>query len=340
MKHPILVIVLNCIAIVVLCSLLMGAFVLHQNGGLDRLFSGEFSIGFGSDDSFFASDDSYRKGSGSISADGISDIDLSWASGSVRIAVGEGDQITFAETSSQELEEEDEMRWKVENGALKIRFSRRRGWSFISFGVTTPQKTLTLTIPASLAQKLGIVNLTTASAELNVSGLTAKKLTATVASGNAKLQGITADVITLTSASGSLRGEDLVAGEMNLDSASGGKVFENCTVSGTLDCDNASGDFFFSGSVNVLNSDSASGDIELNLTAPARLLEFDSASGDITVTVPSDLPGLSVEMDAASGDLKFDFDVNYHGKYEATYGDGSMKVEVDSASGDVRFKMN
>lgn len=340
MKHPILVIVLNCIAIVVLCGLLVGAFAIHQNGGLDGLFSNGFTIGFNGGDTFYATDDSYQKGSGGVSADGITDLDLSWASGSVEIKVGEGDQITFTEESAKSLDEEDEMRWKVENGALKIRFCKSRGWSFISFGATTPQKTLTLTIPASLAEQMGRVDLTTVSASLTVSGLKTQKLTATVASGNAELQGITADVITLSSASGSLRGEDLVAGEMNLDSASGNKVFENCTVSGTLDCDNASGDFLFSGSVNVLNSDSASGDIELNLTAPARLLEFDSASGDITVTVPSDLPGLSVEVDSASGDLDFDFDVNYHGKYEATYGDGSMKVEVDSASGNVRFKMN
>lgn len=89
MKHPVLVIVLNSIAIVVLCSLLVGAIVLHQNGGLNELFSGVLFFDFS--DHFFATDDSYRVGDGSVNAGEVTDIDLSWMAGSVQVKVGEGD---------------------------------------------------------------------------------------------------------------------------------------------------------------------------------------------------------------------------------------------------------
>lgn len=340
MKHPILVIVLNCIAIVVLCSLLSGAILLHQTGRLAGFIGDVVSLNINLDDGVLVTDDSYNKGATALSAADIDSVDLGWSAGSVTVQVGEDDQIYVAETSSATLDDNDVMRWKVENGTLKVRYGKREGFLIFSFGFDDPEKHLTLTVPPELAQKLKSVEMTVASADVTVSEITAENLTVTSASGDVKLSDLTAGTVNLTNASGSLYGENLTVDNMDLDSASGQKEFVNCTVSDTLNCDSASGDFFFSGSLEKLDSDTASGDIELDLTAPAHSLNIDSASGDLTVTLPSDLPGLEVEYDSASGDMKFDFDVSYKGDDRVIYGDGSMKVEIDTASGDVEFKLD
>lgn len=337
-KHPILVIVLNCIAIVVLCALLFGAIVLHQNGQLGQLFSGVIS--FGLSDDFFAADDSYQVGNGSLSAQEITDLDLNWATGTVNLQVGEGEEIILSETASRDLEEKEQMRWKAENGKLTIRYCRRDGLRWFSFGKKTVEKDLTLTIPATLAEKLEDVKVSTASGELSVKDVKVNHLRVDMASGKVSLYRIVADSISVNSASGSLYGEALVTEDMDLDSASGKKTLVDCVVSGCLRIDSASGNCSFSGTLNELDYDSASGDLDLTLTAAAKILDIDSASANVTIRLPSDLPGFSVDMDSASGDLEIDFPVTYQSKHKAVYGDGSMQVEIDSASGDVRFKMN
>lgn len=334
MKRPVLTIVLNAIAILLLGSLLVSAIGLHRGGQWENFFSGVISWEL--DDGYYASDDSYTIGGNSFSCEGIRSIDLGWAAGAVILCVGEGDEVVLSETSAKNLAEDDVLRWKVEDGILTIRCGKRKG-GILSFGVNNPEKTLTLTIPASLAEKLETVTIVTGSADLTVTQLVAESLLVTSASGDVKLDAVTAARMELTNASGGVYGNALNADRMKLSSASGKKEFTNCTVNGTLEMDSASGDFFFSGSVGELDSDTASGDIELILTSPAHRLEVDSASGDLSVTLPADLPGFTLEMDSASGDLNCDFATAQRGD-TVVYGDGSMQMEIDTASGDVNVR--
>lgn len=337
MKHPVLSIVLNSIAILVVGALLAGAIILHQTGGLEELFSKGFSLNFGLDSAIYATSDDYNSGDATVSAEGIHSIDLGWAAGEVILQVGDGNEISLTETASKDIAEEDRLCWKVENGTLKVRFAHRKGITLISFGDIGKQ--LTLTIPASLAESLQKVKLNTASATVSAEGLKVDQLMISTASGDARLTDLTASTVDFDGASGKLIAKGLSAASVNADTASGGAELTDCSISGTFSFDTASGDLYFSGELGSLDADTASGDLELVLTAPARKLDVDSASGDLEVTLPADLPGLEVEMDAASGELEFDFDVKFRGHGYAIYGDGSMKVEVDSASGDARFKL-
>ena len=335
MKHPVLSIVLNSIAILVVGALLAGAIILHQTGGLEELFSKGFSLNFGLDSAIYATSDDYNSGDATVSAEGIHSIDLGWAAGEVILQVGDGNEISLTETASKDIAEEDRLCWKIDNGTLKVRFNHRHGVTL--FGDIPKQ--LTLTIPATLSESLQKVKLNTASATVSAEGLKVDQLIISTASGDAKLTDLTASTVDFDGASGKLIAKGLTAASVNADTASGGAELTDCSVSGTFSFDTSSGDLFFSGELGSLDADTASGDLELVLTAPARKLDVDSASGDLEVTLPADLPGLEVEMDGASGDLEFDFDVKFRGHGYAIYGDGSMKVEVDSASGDARFKL-
>ncbi|MGM9647224.1 MAG: DUF4097 family beta strand repeat-containing protein [Eubacteriales bacterium] len=331
MKRPVLIIVINLIVFVLLAGLLAGALLLHRSGVLDGLLFGAFSGGI------YASDDSFEVGNATVSADGIRNIDLGWGAGSVTVVVGDADEITLTESAGGTLKESEVMRWKVQDGTLVVRFCKWEVRSF--FGFHQPEKSLTLTVPASLAENLGNVKFDTASASVTVDGLVADRVSVDTASGVVKLSNLTAVLIELDSASGGLYGTNLTVGDLDVDTASGKQEFVNCVISGSLDCDSASGSLIFSGSVDEMELDTASGTIVLTLTAPARRIEFDSASGDITMNLPADLPGLEVKFDSASGDLNMNFPVTYN-KDVATYGDGSMKVEIDTASGDAEIRMN
>lgn len=331
MKRPVLIIVINLIVLGLLAGLFAGALLLHRSGVLDGLLFGAFSGGI------YASDDSFAVGNATVSADGIRNIDLGWGAGSVTVAVGDTDEIVLTESAVGTLKDSEAMRWKVQDGTLVVRYCKWEVRSF--FGIHQPKKSLTLTIPASLAKELGKVDLGTASASVTVDGLVADRITVDTASGVVKLSNLTARLIELDSASGGLYGTNLTAGDLDADTASGKQEFADCTISGSLDCDSASGSMTFSGSVGEVELDTASGAMMLTLVAPARRIEIDSASGDVTMYLPADLPGLEVKFDSASGDLNMNFPVTYN-KDVATYGDGSMKVEIDTASGDADIRMN
>ncbi|MBQ8383396.1 MAG: DUF4097 family beta strand repeat protein [Clostridia bacterium] len=333
MKRPVLTIVVNAVVCLLLGGLLVSAVVLDQNGWLDGLLGNLFTNGI------YAEDDSYSVGNTTLSADGITNIDLGWGAGSVTVKVGKGSSIELTETADGTVEEKDRVCWKVENGTLMIRCGKREGLLLSVFGLDYPQKSLTLTIPASLVEQLGTVRIRVASANVTAGDLHARLLEVDTASGTVKLNNVAANTIELNTASGDLYGTSLTADRMEISGASAKQSFTDCTVSGTVECDTASGSFFYSGSLGSLDADTASGNIELHLTAPARSIEMDSASGDLTVILPSDFPGLTAEMDSASGDLIFDFAVRYQGDY-AIYGDGSMKVEIDTASGNAKFRMD
>ncbi|MBQ8287241.1 MAG: DUF4097 family beta strand repeat protein [Clostridia bacterium] len=333
MKRPGLTIVVNAVVCLLLGNLLVGAMMLDHSGWLDGFLGDLFTNGI------YAEDDSYSVGNTTLSADGVTNIDLGWGAGSVTIRVGEGSSIELTEDVSNASDENEIIHWKVENETLRIRCGRRNGTLLSIFNWNYPDKSLTLTIPASLAEQLGTVEVRVASATVTAGDLRARRLSVDTASGAVKLSNITADAIELNTASGDLYGANLTAERLELDGASAKQSFTDCTVSGMVECDTASGSFFYSGSLGSLEADTASGNIELHLTAPAGTLEIDSASGNVTVTLPSDLPGLTAEMDSASGDLIFDFAIRYQGD-AAVYGDGSMKVEIDTASGDAKFRMD
>lgn len=333
-------IVIWSIVLCILCNIFI--FFLVRNPGDSFPF---FSIEMG-----FYNDDSYSTGDAEIS-EVIRSLDLDWTSGRVIVQLGEGEKATLTETYSDGTipEENQKMRWKMENGRLSVKFRSPR---FSFFFGTQKSKYLTLTIPAAwVEQSLDKTTVDTASADVEITGLRASKLDIDTASGDIKLHQCSVTTLDVDTASGTISAYELAAHSVNADTASGRVIVEGdvreldvdtasgsvtLTLTGTtnkISADTASGDIQVNGEVYELDVNTASGDLTATLTGASRLIEMDTASGTARLSLSESIPGFTAKMDSLSGRVSIDgFTVTTH-NHSYTYGDGSCRIDMDSASG-------
>lgn len=304
MKHPVRTIVIDLILIVLLVGLLIGAgFVEEINNASISL--GGISFGINSDAEYMA-DDSYERGEGSVKAAEVTSLDIAWIAGEVKFVLTDGDTIVIRESSDQRLEENEIVRWKLENGRLSIRYATKSK----VFG-NMPEKRLTIEIPA-IDWQIGYANILTVSANVELPTLNARDLD-------------------FDSVSGGLNVSSFVGETVDIDTVSGEVTLRNAVVSGQVSLSAVSGGLDYTGTAGSIETDAVSGDVKLVLTAAPSNIEADSTSGDVTITLPADVAGFDAELDTVSGELSNDFGSQH-------YGDGSLEIEVDTTSGDLRIK--
>lgn len=121
-------------------------------------------LGIGSLVFSIGSDPGYTSGQGSIDAEGVSDLEIEWAAGSITIQTGDTDQITFTESGN--FEEKDAMAYKLQGDTLHISYSKAN----IQIGfVSLSEKDLVITVPQDwFCEKL---ELDGASLDMQITGL-------------------------------------------------------------------------------------------------------------------------------------------------------------------------
>ena len=62
----------------------------------------------------------------------INRIEIKWVSGTVNVVAYDGDDIVFDEESSRTLDEDNKMRYRIEDGKLSIQFFKSRIFSFFN----------------------------------------------------------------------------------------------------------------------------------------------------------------------------------------------------------------
>lgn len=311
MKHPVRNLVVNLVLAVILIGVLIGATLIHGLNDIS-LEIGGITLGFNDNGSFLTNSDAYERGSeGSVSAAEVKSLDIAWIAGKVNIEVVEGDTISFSEESNASLKESQIMRWNIENGVLSIRFGTNKG-----FGHNSPEKTLTVKIPAETWQ--------------------AKKVEISTVSASTDVGSLCADTFRFDSVSGELEIGSLEADQVELSSVSGAFKLSLMSV-GYLSADTVSGDFKFEGTADSMEWDSTSGDAELVITSHVNRIELDTTSGDVTLKLPDGVSGFTAELDSVSGEISCAYDTRQSGD-RLSYGDGSIEIKMDSTSGDLKIK--
>lgn len=225
---------------------------------------------------------------GSIDASKVSNIQIEWAAGKIRIEPGDVTEITFAETVADK--DSQQMAWKQTDNTLHLQFSKS-SISFPSFGFTSNgSKDLIVTVPRNW--NCSELSFDVASADVEIVDLTITDVDFDGASGKCEFLNCTVD-------------------ELSVDTASG-----NIHFSGTLnemDCDAASADckIEVSNVPSRIDLESASGDLELTLPENAGFrVNFSTLSGDFNSEFPTTMSGgnyvcgdgkCRIEMDAMSG---------------------------------------
>lgn len=295
-------------------------------------------------DNTYAADGAYT-----VSADGLSGIDLKWIAGNATISVYDGAEVVFTETSSQILTQDVALRYGVENGLLFIQYCPTNAPNDL------PMKTLDVKIPAALAAEMNTLDFSAASAGLTVSGLTLTDLDCNSVSGRIDASGIVAQKVDFDTTSGDVRFDgnyvrmnvNTVSGmvrinskgtaqETKVDTTSGAMSFAGNI--GVLKANSVSGEVFTDGAVVVhsVDVDTMSGAVSLQLASSPADVNIDTVSGGVQLTLPAG-SGFTLQYDTVSGSMNCDFSVVLNGNKFIT-GDGSGSFDINTVSGGLRIK--
>ena len=259
--------------------------------------------------------------------DRIESLDISWTSGSVKIAYHAESTVTLAETANRSISKDEQLQWKVEGTTLKVEYMKP------GVRINSPSKHLVITLPEGISLKK--VNIGCTSADIEVPSLTADTVILDSTSGDVSAS-VTAPDITAHSTSGDVK---LTAGgkvnTLGLSSTSGALSADLDEVS-RVSADSTSGKIRIAANMaGQLSAHSTSGNIHV------ALKRFDQAdigatSGDVTVELPAE-PGFTLKYTPSSGKLNTEIPLS-GSKENYTCGNGSAQITVDTSSGDLTVR--
>ena len=224
----------------------------------------------------------------------IREMEIEWAAGSITIEPN-ADITDIRVSEPQVSDEKYKMVCSRSGDTLSIQFCKE-SIRFPNFGVTTDiSKDLLIQVPADWI--CGSLEIDTASADVEIRGMTIR--------------------------------------ELDFDGASGVCDLTDCTVE-TMDIDVASGDVRFSGSLDSLDFDGASADCILVLTNHPDRIDLDSMSGDLDITLPADC-GFTAQVDSLSSSFSSNFETqNLDGAYIYGDGSCKINVDAMSCDVTIR----
>ena len=236
-------------------------------------FNWPSSFKFGSFAYGYADADSYSVGAGQADPKLIQEMEVYWdAGGKVEIEVYDGDKIRFDEKSAGELKENEQMRYRVKDGKLTIRY----------MGSTN---------------RINRLKVESVSAPIEISGLYTDNLELHNVSGNIEVEGTLASNVFTETVSGtvSLSGRfatsvqsSSVSGSVVIDSVSCPEQFYADTVRGEIELKIPTMEGFtaryqtVSGSVNC-EFKTISGKDTFTYQDGERQLKLETVSGDISI---------------------------------------------------------
>ena len=285
----------NAIARIIIWSLvavlLTSLLVVGISSSPSSFFSGDWSLG--GIGVTYKNSALYNVGGGTVT-DEFQSIKVNWTNGKINIESYDGEDTVISET--EVAEEENKLRWRVEDGVLKI----QQMAAGMRFGLKkTPKKPLTVKIPSSAAEKLKSINTDSVSAEVNIIGVAASgKIEIDTVSGGANLKNIKTEKLDIDTVSGSIKAAGEFT-ELESDSVSGDVTVSSVTPLKKLDCDSTSGNIRLTIPKNsgfTLKADTVSGDISCGLPTVSESknrrvcgdgsadFETDTVSGDLIIT--------------------------------------------------------
>lgn len=285
----------NAIARIIIWSLvavlLTSLLVVGISSSPSSFFSGDWSLG--TIGVTYKNSALYNVGGGTVT-DEFHSIKVNWTNGKINIEAYDGEDTVISET--EVAEEENKLRWRVEDGVLKI----QQMAAGMRFGLKkTPKKTLTVKIPSNVAEGLKAVTSDSVSAEVTITDISASdKIEIDTVSGGANLKNIKTEKLDIDTVSGSIKAAGEFT-ELESDSVSGDVTVSSATPLKKLDCDSTSGNIRLTipkDSGFTLKADTVSGDISCGLPTVSESknrrvcgdgsadFETDTVSGDLIIT--------------------------------------------------------
>lgn len=223
-----------------------------------------------------------ENGSMEIDSTGITHLDIEWIAKSVTLKPYDGSTINFTETSDKELDDDERMRYEIQDSKLSIYYCKNCKEEF-SFYDDTPSKSLEVLIPKALM--LDSLDVKSVSAYVKIEGINATNLEVDSVSGTTETHGTYTNV-DLTNISG--------------------ETFFNANAT-ELESESVSGDTVLTGTYSNIDCESISGDIVINTPETAEFtLEVETVSGSTELGFQNTMK--NDEYIVGSGDSEFDID--------------------------------
>lgn len=293
----------------------------------------------------YANADMYTAGE-TVLRETIRNLDIEWINGKVNLGTHKEDTVELRESSDRAIGEDLKLRWWMDGDTLRVRYAKsglRLSWN--------QQKTLTVILPENIV--FGEASVSATSADLNIPGIQAEKLTMEVTSGSI-LAAAEAKQVVAGSTSGDMtlritgEAESVVAGStsgrIGLEAENVGSVAMSSTSGGGSLKVKKAGKAEIgstSGSISIEAEEAeqvvmgcTSGSIRATLMQFSQLL-VNSTSGDVQVTVKEE-PGFIAKLSTTSGKIDYSLPLSRQGD-EYVCGDGSGRVEIGTTSGDIRL---
>jgi len=289
-------------------------------GGLFGNWSIPFGVNFGGNERLsgpFEIDRTYN-----VQATEIDSIRIDWVSGDVVVRPHSGNDIVINELAQRELRENERLTYSVSGNTLQINFLER-GVIFRRM----PSKRVEVFVPYELSDSLNLLSVSTVSASVNITDMSAHTLRGNTTSGSIDVIGdfYIANIDTVSGRielSGAIYDADLnsVSGRIAMNSTALGTRVDSNTVSGRMDLN---GDFV------TVRVGTTSGNVDVVTTVVPDTFNGSSVSGSFTITMP-DGADISVRHSAVSGSLSSDIPF--------TTGGRGAQFDISSVSGSTRIR--
>jgi hypothetical protein len=242
-------------------------------------------------------DNDYQIGDGEVSKDQVDQIQVNWTAGEVKVVPYDVestslDAITFTEESNTQLDEDYEMRYKVEDGVLKIMFAK----SGVKYSGIFKSLNKDLTIQLPMGMTLDDVTIDTVSANIDMESIQTDQLNLATVSGNIDGALLKADAIGAETVSGLIRWEDCSFDTVTAESVSGDIKTAFATMPSNIKMDTVSGGMVLSLPENEgfkVDYDKVSGDFdcEFNVKINKNMALYKNG-------------GSKIQLETVSGDMQ------------------------------------
>ncbi|MDO4568272.1 MAG: DUF4097 family beta strand repeat-containing protein [Clostridia bacterium] len=241
----------------------------------------------------------------------VDEISIEWTAGIVELASWDGAVVKFTEAAAMPLEDEYRLRYNVEGSRLNIWFM-----SSTKLNINL-SKTLTVYVPQDWS--LEELDVSTASAQVGVSGLSVGDLD-------------------FESASGDLRVADsIVSGDVEIGVASGSITVGLIGESDEFRVNSVSGDVMLDAQyVRLVDVSTVSGDVELSAERASQRCDVETVSGGVRIALPDDC-SLELTFDTISGSFSSELE-HADDRDSYVFGAGGYEYRVYTVSGFLAIK--
>lgn len=225
----------------------------------------------------YANSQQYTTGGGSAGMEEVSKLEVHWLAGEVNVVAYEGPVLTFSESSKTALDEDEMMRYYLNEGWLIIQYcAPQRGFSF------NQQQDKILTIQVPRGHSLLELEIETANSSLEIQDISAQTIGLEVVSGLIRLSAVTSAKLTMEAVNG-----DIIAGRIHA---------EQCRA------ESISGDIEITGQWGQMKCETVSGTIRAFAGAETEQMDLETVSGNITLEL-TDNEGFTAAYGTVSGNI-------------------------------------